>query len=126
MTAEYLSALRERIQESRRAAVAQFREHERPDALLSELRRIVDASVPTVGPDDLLTDIVETAVGATVPLAVVDAERRLIGVIPRVTLLAALGNVPATTREMPIIQTPIDMVAEFTPLVDAAAEGGER
>jgi glycine betaine/proline transport system ATP-binding protein len=87
----------------------------------TDLREIVDASVPTVGPDDLLTDIVETAVEATVPLAVVDAERRLLGVIPRVTLLAALGNVPATTREMPIIQTPIDMVAEFTPLVDAAA-----
>jgi glycine betaine/proline transport system ATP-binding protein len=90
----------------------------------TDLRQIVDASVPTVGPDDLLTDIVETAVEATVPLAVVDAERRLLGVIPRVTLLAALGNVPATTREMPIIQTPIEMVAEFTPLVDAATKGG--
>ncbi len=86
----------------------------------SDLRRIVDDSVPTVGPDDLLSDIVETAVEATVPLAVIDADRRLLGVIPRVTLLAALGNVPATTREMPIIQTPIEMVAEFTHLVDAA------
>ena len=38
------AALRERIQESRRTAVAQFREHERPDTLLSELRRIVDAA----------------------------------------------------------------------------------
>ncbi len=92
----------------------------------TDLRRVVDASpraLPTVGPDDLLTDIVETAVEATVPLAVVDENRRLLGVIPRVTLLAALGNVPATTREMPIIQSPIDMVAEFTPLVDAAAGG---
>ena len=90
----------------------------------TDLRRVVDASpraLPTVGPDDLLTDIVETAVEATVPLAVVDENRRLLGVIPRVTLLAALGNVSATTREMPIIQSPIDMVADFTPLVDAAA-----
>ncbi|MBN9215162.1 MAG: glycine betaine ABC transporter ATP-binding protein [Microbacterium sp. SCN 70-200] len=101
----------------------------------TDLRQVVDASVPTVGPDDLLTDIVETAVEATVPLAVVDESRRLLGVIPRVTLLAALGNVPATTREMPVIQTPIDMVAEFTSLVDeataavpgaAAAEGSVR
>ena len=53
----------------------------------------------------------------------VDENRRLIGVIPRVTLLAALGNVSPTTREMPIIQTPIEMVAQFTPLVDAASEG---
>ncbi|GAA4489490.1 glycine betaine/L-proline ABC transporter ATP-binding protein [Microbacterium panaciterrae] len=87
----------------------------------TELRSIVDASVLTVGPDDLLTDIVERAVETPIPLAVIDAERRLIGVIPRVTMLAALGNVPPTTREMPIVQTPIDMVAEFTPLVDAMA-----
>lgn len=90
----------------------------------TDLRRIVDAHVPTVGPDDLLTDIVETAVEATVPLAVVDADGRLRGVIPRITLLAALGNVPPTTREMPVVQTPLEMVAEFTPLVDVAAEGG--
>jgi len=88
----------------------------------SDLRRIVDAAVLTVGPDDLLTDIVERAVESPMPLAVIDDTRRLIGVIPRVTLLAALGNVPPTTREMPIIQTPIDMVAEFTPLVDQLAE----
>lgn len=88
----------------------------------TDLRQIVDPHVPTVGPDDLLTDIVETAVEASVPLAVVDATGRLRGVIPRVTLLAALGNVPAVTREMPIIQTPIDMVAQFTPLVDAAEQ----
>ena len=90
----------------------------------TDLRRIVDTHVPTVGPDDLLTDIVETAVEATVPLAVVDADGRLRGVIPRITLLAALGNVPATTREMPVVQTPLEMVAEFTPLVDAVAGGG--
>ena len=94
----------------------------------TDLRNVVDAApgaVPTVGPDDLLTDIVETAVEATVPLAVIDENRRLLGVIPRVTLLAALGNVPATTREMPVIQTPIDMVAEFTSLVDQAAGATE-
>ncbi|MGB4137407.1 MAG: glycine betaine/L-proline ABC transporter ATP-binding protein [Microbacterium sp.] len=88
----------------------------------TDLRQIVDAQTPTIGPDDLLTDIVEHAVETPRPLAVIDANRRLIGVIPRVTLLAALGNVPATTREMPIIQTPIDMVAEFTPLVDQLAD----
>ncbi len=88
----------------------------------TDLRSIVDASVLTVGRDDLLTDIVERAVETPVPLAVVDEHRRLIGVIPRVTLLAALGNVPATTREMAVIQTPIEMVAQFTPLVDAATD----
>ena len=45
MTADTLSALRARIQEARQAAVAQFRSHERPDPLLTELRRIVDAAL---------------------------------------------------------------------------------
>jgi len=92
----------------------------------SDLRSIIDPAVLTVGPDDLLTDIVERAVETPVPLAVVDAQRRLIGVIPRVTLLAALGNVPATTREIAVIQSPLEMVAEFTSLVDAppATPGG--
>ena len=100
----------------------------------TDLRAIVDQSVLTVGPDDLLTDIVESAVESPVPLAVVDAARRLVGVIPRVTLLATLGNVEPSTRELPVVQTPIDMVAEFTPLVDEAAavpvpasgEGGQE
>jgi len=87
----------------------------------TDLTAIVDSSVLTVNRDDLLADIVERAVETPVPLAVVDQNRRLVGVIPRVTLLAALGNVPATTRDMPIIQSPIDMVAQFTPLVDEAA-----
>ncbi|NLF05941.1 MAG: glycine betaine/L-proline ABC transporter ATP-binding protein [Actinomycetales bacterium] len=87
----------------------------------TDLRAIVDQSVLTVGPDELLTDIVESAVESPVPLAVVDETRRLIGVIPRVTLLATLGNVEPSTRELPVVSTPLDMVAEFTPLVDAAA-----
>jgi len=38
----------------------------------TDLRAIIDQSVLTVGPDDLLTDIVESAVESPVPLAVVD------------------------------------------------------
>ena len=86
----------------------------------TDLRAIVDSRAHR-GPHDLLTDIVESAVESPVPLAVVDGSRRLVGVIPRVTLLATLGNVEPSTRELPVVQTPIDMVAEFTPLVDEAA-----
>lgn len=88
----------------------------------TDLRSVVDPSVLTVGPDDLLTDIVERAVESPVPLAVVDENRRLIGLIPRVTLLAALGNVPTATREIAIVQSPLEMVAEFTSLMDAPPE----
>ncbi|MFC4274241.1 [protein-PII] uridylyltransferase [Achromobacter aloeverae] len=42
MTATDLPALRERLRDSRQAAIASFREHERPDTLLQELRRVTD------------------------------------------------------------------------------------
>ena len=40
-----------------------------------------------------------------IPLPVVDDEGRLVGVIPRVTLLAALGNVPSSTTDIPIVES---------------------
>ena len=42
MTATDISALRNSIQEKRRGAIAQFREHEKPDKLLAALRHICD------------------------------------------------------------------------------------
>ena len=66
MTAEILTKLRERIQESRRAAVAQFRDHERPDILLTELRRIVDAA---------LRDLVK-------PIGIAEWQTRLVQSLP--------------------------------------------
>ncbi|MCR2783004.1 MULTISPECIES: glycine betaine/L-proline ABC transporter ATP-binding protein [unclassified Microbacterium] len=70
----------------------------------TDLRAIVDTSVPTVSPEDSLTDVVERAVETTMPVPVIDASGRLVGLIPRVTLLAALGNVPPMTQSMPIIE----------------------
>jgi glycine betaine/proline transport system ATP-binding protein len=48
--------------------------------------------VPTVTPDTPLAELCTPAAENALPLAVVDGERRLAGVIPRVTLLAALGS----------------------------------
>lgn len=85
-----------------------------------DLSSILDTTVLTVRPDDLLSDIVEAAVESPVPLAVIDDDRRLIGVIPRVTLLAALGNVAPVTSEVPAVIAPINVVAQYTELsVDA-------
>ncbi|OWT79995.1 MULTISPECIES: [protein-PII] uridylyltransferase [unclassified Achromobacter] len=42
MTATDIPMLRERLRESRQKAIEAFREHERPDTLLHELRRITD------------------------------------------------------------------------------------
>ena len=92
----------------------------------TDLRSIVEAGVRSVRPDDVLTDIVEHAIGSAHALPVVGADDRLVGVIPRVTLLAALGNVPATTREIPIIpSTALEIVDEYDVLEPAAAEGGQ-
>jgi len=77
---------------------------------------------------------VERAVESPAPIAVVDDKNRLMGVIPRVTLLAALGNVPAVTRENPIIDVPVSVPAseldstlatvEAAPAASAPTEGG--
>jgi len=45
MTPVDLSSLKTRMQAARAAAIAQFREHQRPDTLLGELRRIVDQTL---------------------------------------------------------------------------------
>nr|WP_274636708.1 glycine betaine/L-proline ABC transporter ATP-binding protein [Microbacterium bovistercoris] len=109
----------------------------------TDLRTIADQTVTRVGPDDLLTDIVEDSVGSPVPLPVVNESGRLLGVVPRITLLAALGNVPPTTQAIDIVpSTAFSLATELTELAPGAfaaaagpadatpdlatAEGGER
>lgn len=72
----------------------------------TDLLKIVDSSVATVQVDAFLADLVEPSVGSLLPLAVVDDKNRLLGVVPRVTLLAALGNVTSATGEVPIVEPP--------------------
>jgi glycine betaine/proline transport system ATP-binding protein len=92
-----------------------------------DLRAIADPTVRRVSADDLLTDVVEQAVGSPVSLPVVAENGRLIGVVPRITLLAALGNVPATTQPISIVPaTTLELaeeLAELAPNALAVAEG---
>ncbi|SFR67040.1 glycine betaine/proline transport system ATP-binding protein [Agromyces sp. CF514] len=78
--------------------------------------RSLDGAISTdfaaVGPDVHLSELFESSVEQDLPLAVVDDERRLLGVVPRVTLLAALGNVPTDTAELQALQTPSTVSAE--------------
>ncbi|MFJ4296721.1 glycine betaine/L-proline ABC transporter ATP-binding protein [Curtobacterium sp. NPDC089689] len=74
------------------------------------LEAIVNAEFARVAPETLLTDLFELAVESPLPIAVVDDEDRLLGVVPRVTLLAALGNVPTTTAPMPVLE-PVTQIA---------------
>lgn len=71
-----------------------------------DLTAIINRTVTTASPDALLTDIVEASLESPLPIAVVDDEGRLLGVVPRVTLLAALGNVSNSTGELPIVEPP--------------------
>ena len=70
----------------------------------TNLDAIVNSEYAQVSPDTALTDLFELAVESPLPIAVVDAEQRLLGVVPRVTLLAALGNVPTTTMPVPVLE----------------------
>jgi len=93
-----------------------------------DLSVVVRTDATTVSPETHLVDLVESAVGSDLPIAVVDAEDRLLGVIPRVTLLAALGNVPAHTGEIPVVDhegpVAVDLITETLRLT--AMEGATK
>jgi glycine betaine/proline transport system ATP-binding protein len=71
-----------------------------------DLASVVRHDVATVAPDAPLTELFEPSVESPLPVAVVDEKLRLLGVIPRVTLLAALGNVTSSTGEIAVIEPP--------------------
>ncbi|WP_017595327.1 quaternary amine ABC transporter ATP-binding protein [Nocardiopsis potens] len=56
-----------------------------------DLSALVDAGIERVSPDTAIADLFAQAAESTFPLAVVDGDERLVGVIPRGTLLAALA-----------------------------------
>ena len=93
----------------------------------TDLRAIVRTDAIAVGPDTPLVDLVEPSVGSELAIAVVDVKNRLLGVIPRVTLLAALGNVSTNTGDLPVIEPPatvsISVITET--LRDTALEGAD-
>lgn len=61
----------------------------------------------SVREDEVLMNLFVPAVESPLPLAVLDADGRLTGVIPRVTLLAALGPGPTSTEEITVLPQPV-------------------
>lgn len=83
----------------------------------SELSSIIKPVPQSVNEDEVLMNLFIPAVESPLPLAVTDSVDRLVGVIPRVTLLAALGPGPGATEEItlplpPVPHAEIDAVLE--------------
>jgi len=102
----------------------------------TDLESVLVHELSTVDPDARLVDVLEPSVGSDLPVAVVDAAGKLLGVIPRITLLAALGNVSSNTAELPVVEPaatiPVDVITEALRITAAAGddelatEGGVR
>lgn len=78
----------------------------------NDLKAILRHEATTVQGDVHLVDLVEPSVGSDLPIAVVAEDGRLLGVIPRVTLLAALGNVTTTTADITVQLPPTTLTLE--------------
>ncbi|WP_430646772.1 quaternary amine ABC transporter ATP-binding protein [Agromyces sp. GXS1127] len=78
--------------------------------------------IATVGPDVHLADLLGSSVEQELPLAVVDERHRLLGAVPRVTLLAALGNVAPSTGEITVVDPPATVPVE---VITATLHGTE-
>ncbi len=74
------------------------------------------SQVESVTGETPLMEIIEASVESSLPVAIVDDNNRLLGVIPRVTLLSALGNVSTTTGEIEVVEPPstipVDVITE--------------
>lgn len=79
----------------------------------------------SVNEDDVLMNLFVPAVESPLPLAVLDAEGRLTGVIPRVTLLAALGPGPTATEEITVLPQPVPSAEIDAVLADAPVPTGD-
>ena len=82
---------------------------------------LLERSVPTVSPDTVIADLLAEAADSEVPLAVVDEQERLVGVIPRVTLLTALSNTSATSEGGPDGEAQTDSATDPQPDPPAAS-----
>ena len=94
----------------------------------NDLEAILRHEATIVPSDAHLVDLVEPSVGSDLPIAVVGDDGRLLGVIPRVTLLAALGNVSTNTADVPVQLPPttltLEVIAET--LRESTTEGAVR
>jgi glycine betaine/proline transport system ATP-binding protein len=88
------------------------------------LSSVITRVPQSVSKDEVLVNLFVPAVESPLPLAVTDDESRLVGVIPRVTLLAALGPGPSDTSEITILPQPVP-ATEIDAVLAASATADE-
>lgn len=89
-------------------------------------KRALHPTPAFVAEDQLIVNVLEMAVDSPLPVAVVDAEERLVGVVPRVTLLAALASTTPETDQVDIIVPPDPVsTADINAALEATADSGE-
>ncbi|MFV0433280.1 MAG: glycine betaine/L-proline ABC transporter ATP-binding protein [Leucobacter sp.] len=74
-----------------------------------------------VKPDQLIANLFEMVVETNLPIAVTDDDGKLLGVVPRVTLLASLANLPPATTAIPVIGELYDEEEEYDDYDDDAS-----
>ncbi|WP_353987971.1 quaternary amine ABC transporter ATP-binding protein [Ruicaihuangia caeni] len=91
----------------------------------SDLASIITDDYAVVTQDAALNTLLEPSVESALPVAVVDERNRLVGVVPRVTLLAALGNVSSNTSEIPAVEPPPTVPVDTIDAVLATDQQGD-
>jgi glycine betaine/proline transport system ATP-binding protein len=91
----------------------------------TSLRSAVTPVPQSVSHDEILMNLFVPAAESQLPLAVTDAEGHLVGVIPRVTLLAALGPGPGATEEITLPAQPMP-TAEIDAVLAATAGSDDK
>ena len=78
----------------------------------SDLEPIIRPLPSKVHPEQYISELFELTIESPLPIAVVDDNDRLLGVVPRITLLAALANAPANTDTTlrPIPMVPMEII----------------
>ncbi|UNK70764.1 glycine betaine/L-proline ABC transporter ATP-binding protein [Microbacterium sp. H1-D42] len=91
----------------------------------TSLASILKPAPQSVDEDEILMNLFIPSVESSLPLAVTDADGRLTGVIPRVTLLAALGPGTGATGELTIPLQPMSatMIDEVLEAAASAVDG---
>lgn len=88
----------------------------------NSLTSVMSPVPQSVSQDEVLINLFVPAVESQLPLAVTDDEGRLVGVIPRVTLLAALGPGMNETSEITILPQPMPST-EIDALLASSTDG---